>query len=721
MKIKAEIPGTAGFQNRSRWTQRGPHPLDDKEALALLEQVSSVDRLRHPVQQALEYGWFRQILAVCGYQGVDIPISTWATDFDPFRFAVKRRGYVANHIRRHVFQQVSRISTNRGTPDIIPHSPDFNDRAAAEVARALVDHFHEALGLDAVRRSGNMWACVNGTTWIYTNWDPRKHPEKRIYRDPYDKTRTLPANSLSREDKKFLEMLGAVEQPWRGDLEVEALSPFQVLFSHEFSRPDDLPWLVIEHVRSLDWVAQHYPDKVSEVEMDRDDTMRGIFHWRSLTSLSDNLESGLSGDFTPEPDSVIVRQYWKPPSPLLPDGALVVGTRRTLLENSPHPLAEHGIMYPVVRQRYFPVECRMHGAGMVTDLMQPAEEYNRAANQQIRQRDQLGVPQLLVPRQCELKFETNEEGDAWYYNAMGGKPEYLTPSQIGQAQLEGQRMYLDDMRVSAMQSEASQAIVPQGVRSGIALRRLQEADMTALGLVIAEQENAWSRVYSNMLKLLGAFLDEPRAIQLYGEGQQIDVKFFRGSDLRNNTVVKIRRGSMAPTSRAEAAENVMDLLNMGALMPGQNPMDRRLVLETLELGDPSRFTSGEDKNRRRARIENELFLHPEMDPATGKPKPFPMAVDTDLHEVHAAEHQEFMWTDAYEVLPLVRKMAFRAHLMMHQDFIAQKEEAQRLLMQQAAMQAASGPGAAGPGQASAPKQPGQASQPRKSQPTPGTQ
>lgn len=716
--LRPEIPGVARVAGTMSWHRRGGKPLDDQEARAILAQVSGVDRLKHPAQQALEYGWFRQVLALAGYQGAAIPIATWATDFDPYRFAVKSRGYVANHIRRQVMQQVSRLSTNRGTPDIIPHSPDFEDRAATEVARAMIDHYHEALQLDAVRRAGNMWSAVNGTTWIYTNWDHRKRPKRKRYLDPQDKSKTLPENILTPQDKKFLEVLGSVELDWAGDLDIEALSPFQVTFSHEFSDPKDLPWICIEHVRSMDWVAQHYPDKVDEIEPDRDETMRGLFHWRTLTSLSDNLELGLSGDFSPQPDSVLVRQWWKPPSPLLEDGALVVGTSHVLLENSPHPLAEHGIMYPVVRQRYFPMTGRMHGAGMVTDLMQPADEYNRAADQQIRQRDQLGQPQLLVPRQCELQFESNEVGDAWYYNAMGGKPEYVSPPSIGQAQLEGMKMHLDDMRILSMQSEASQSIVPPGVRSGIALRRLQEADLTALGLVIAEQENAWSQVYSNMLKLGAAFLSEPQAINIYGEGQQIDVKFFRGADLRNNTTVKIRRGSMSPTSRAEASDLIMDLLQMGALQPAMNPQDRRMVLEILELGDASRYSSPEDKNRRRARIENSLFLHPEMDPQTGQPRPFPMAVDTDMHEVHALEHQELIWSDSYEMMPLVRKMAVRAHLQMHQDFITQQQEAQRLLMQQQAMMQAGG---AGPGGGSPPKEPGQASQPRKAQPTPGTQ
>ena len=715
--LRPEIPGSARM-NALAWHKRGGRPLDDQEARAILGQIAGVDRLRHPVQQALEYGWFRQILALAGYQGAAIPIATWATDFDPFRFAVKSRGYVANHIRRQVMQQVSRLSANRGVPDVIPHSPDFEDRAATEVARSLIDHYHEALQLDAVRRAANMWSTVNGTAWLYANWDPRKKPKQKTYRNPLDRTKVIASVALSAEDRAFLETIGAVEQDWSGDIDAEALSPFQVTFSHEFSDPKDLPWLCIEHVRSMDWVAQHYPDKIDEIEPDRDDTLRGLFHWRALTSLSDNLELGLSGDFTAQPDSVIVRQWWKPPSPLLKDGALVVGTSTTLLENSPHPLAEHGIMYPVVRQRYFPMTGRMHGAGMVTDLMQPADEYNRAADQQIRQRDQFGQPQLLVPRQCELQFDSNETGDAWYYNAMGGKPEFISPPALGSAQLEGMKMHLDDMRIIGMQSEASQSIVPPGVRSGIALRRLQEADLTALGLVIADQEGAWSQFYSNLLKLISGFMTEPQAIQIYGEGQQIDVKFFQGADLRNNTTVKIRRGSMSPTSRAEAAEHIMDLLQMGAITPAQNPQDRRMVLEVLELGDASRFTSPEDKNRRRARIENNLFLHPEMDPQTGQPRPFPMAVDTDLHEVHALEHQEFIWSDSYEVLPLVRKMAVRAHLQMHQDFITQAQEAQRLLQQQQAMMQAGG---AGPGGGSPPKEPGQASQPRKAQPTPGTQ
>jgi hypothetical protein len=151
----------------------------------------------------------------------------------------------------------------------------------------------------------------------------------------------------------------------------------------------------------------------------------------------------------------------------------------------------------------------------------------------------------------------------------------------------------------------------------------------------------------------------------------------------------------------------MDLIQMGALNPAMDPRDRRLVHKTMELGDSDKYFQEEDADRRRADIENQMFLKPVVDPTTQRPQPYPEVNDDDDHQAHIEGHLLFKKSDAYEALPLMRKMAFDAHLGAHKEALAMLVQTQAMLGQ-----VFEGGGGGG---GSKPKETGKPSPPKKSE------
>jgi hypothetical protein len=265
------------------------------------------------------------------------------------------------------------------------------------------------------------------------------------------------------------------------------------------------------------------------------------------------------------------------------------------------------------------------------------------------------------------------------------------------------------MQTISAQSEVSQSQVPTGVRSGIAIQALQEKDMSVMGIPVEELEDSWKLVSQDLLTLTDVYIDTPQMLTIYGEFSGADVMVHKGSDIKGNTRVRVAPGSMMPKSKAEQQSRVMDLMQVGALNPMASPRDRRMVYKTMfDNSDVASYFREEDQDRRRAEIENQMFLKPQTDQATGREAPYPDVNDDDDHQAHMEEHLVFKKSDAFERLPIMRKMAFEAHLAKHKEAIAQ-------LMQTQALMA----GMEGSGGGSKPKEPGKPSAPKDGGGAPG--
>ncbi len=680
--------------------------LDDQTAYNLLHQRASTGRHgRDPVHLILEKLWFVSIAHYVGLHSFDS--FEVLQDLDP-NLVVEDAGYTANHIFRLVQANVARKSRASPHWDVLPNSPDIDDQEAAKVAKKVLEFLYEEKGLKKLRRELAFWTETCGTAFIYCNWDKKAGQVTRSYKDMFSGD-MLSAQSLIPREKQILEQMGAVEDSAEGDWDLEIISPFQVKLPHWFVYFEKMPWVVIERIVPIDWLWDHYPDHAPHIQPDEITTNEDNEYWRRLTSLVNRHGFALPSRGGFEYEGVQIREMWIRPGGRFPKGGKIVGTMSRLLENSIHPFLEAGITdvpWPLVDFHHARVPGRFWSMGTVEHLIGPQRDYNRSRTQVIQQRDIFSNAQWLAPKGSEITQTRNEYGDIMEYNSMagGGPPTLLNPPSISQAHVATIQDALNDMERISANSQASLGEVPTGLRSGVALQTLQEKDAAVVGPTIEDMEDGFQKVGTYSLKLFHAMASVPRAIRIYGESRQIGVQIFKGTDLNGNTTVRVQQGSMMPRSRAATESTLMDLLGAGGLNPA-DPKDKRILFEALEVGDIDKIFYEQGQDVYRATVENMMFWKPPAGPEAS----FPDVDEDDDHQIHFEEHRKFKKSDAFEMLPFARKLAFNAHMDKHRLAVARMMEAQMGLQAMAAG-----------GGGSEPSQPGQASQPRKREATPGT-
>ncbi len=695
-------PGTRDWSPRKRLTDQ--EVLDEVNA-----RSSSGSGGINPAFQSLNREWAVNVAYYIGLQNDELADMARFPDLD-MAMKIPKRNYTANRILRAVQQQVSRLARNRGEVEVPPDTPDHRDQMAAKVGEDWLSHLHYELQIPHMLEDLLLWAVCCGNAFPYVGWDPYKGEVERRYWNPFEK-RYQSEGETPDGDREGLAGMGLAEDISKGDFDVEALTPFQVLVPSEFIKMDSAPWMVIERVVSPDWIADRWPTKFRNLHVGQSSVDPRTTYWRRLATLVASKGFATSGLGYETDESLVVKELWRPPSKLVKEGCYALVCQSEVLENLPHRFARDGIKrrFPVSHLRYNRVPGRLWGESLVSQLIDPQREFNKGRTQIIQQRDRLSHPQWLLPKTAQLTSTRNEYGDFLTYSG-GARPELQNPPALSQAHQDTIERADRDIQTLSAQNEASQSQAPASVRSGSLHRSLMAADMEVLGLVVSDLERVSAEMNSALLQLSGKYVTSARIMKKYGRGRVIDVTYFKGEQLRGNNTARVVQGTMEPRSDLEQQETIESLLSIGGLDPA-NPEDRRLIREKMKLGTPESDTM-EERQRRNARIENEAFREPKMNPRTGTFEGFPEVDEmVDDHQVHIDEHRMLMIDDDFKYWPIERQMAVRAHVQKHSMAITAMVEAQ---------QALAGP-AMGPGGGSPPAPVGEAPQPRPRQKTPGTE
>lgn len=685
--------------------------LTDDEAITLINGKSGLgDQGRDPTFLKLQQLWFASILWFGGVKGYSA--GHFGIDID-VNLLPRATGFSANHLFRIIMGQAARLGSANPEMTVVPKSPDIDDQVAAQVAEAFLAHYDDEFNLRSMRRDLAFWMAVCGTAFMRTDWDMQGGEDYWTYQNPFGGG-AIPESRLSDEDKKWLRKAKGAKLNNTGELDLEILSPFQVTIPRGFRDLRQMPWLIVEYERSLDWLWDRYPEKAKSVSVADQDL--GVDHhwWRKLPNVVHQMGFPALTQGADNNETILVREMWVPPTKRFPKGVFIKATKFVVLENGGHPYAEAGLdlklhrqmRFPVTAFRYAPFPGRFWGQGLLEHLIDAQEDYNTTRTQLMQQRDILSHPQWVQERNAQVGPKVNDYG--YFLEYEGKKPDLIQPPALSQTHVVNLDYAKSDMQMIAAQSDVSQARVPEGVRSGVAIRYLQEQDQMVLGPTVEDMEDGWQEVNRKILTLTWKFADRPKMIRTYGEFQQADITIYKGSQLNGNVFVRLERGSMMPRSKAFVMQHMMDLVQNGILNP-MNPEDRELIIGKMDVGGADKLFRERNADKRRATIENYMFWKPQPD-ERGQPRPFPDVMDYDDHQVHVATHRAFMKTDVFENWPPYRKMAFQAHIQKHEQMLAQFMEA--AMMMQAGPQ--------GPGGGSPPKEPGKASQPAEKQQTPGS-
>lgn len=597
----------------------------------------------------VERQWYMNMSFNDGRQYVQsIPVPGAGT---PFKFTTPpappwRVRPVFNKIRPIVRQEIAKLTKERPTASVIPSSSDEIDLMAAQAAEQIWNSLYRDLDVHRELRKAVWWSTVCGNGYLKIWWDDEK------------------------EDKISNTM---------GIIRIKAETPFHVYIPN-LREPDieDQPWVIHTSVITVEEANYRYKDSL-------DGPLTG-----NVSSEDDILNSAyldLQGTENQQKNSVMVLEMWMKPgmNTRFPDGGLVTvvgGKVVQLVDVWPY----HAERYPFIKLDSIE-NGQFYSRSPIVDLIPVQREYNRTRAQIIEAKNRMAKPQLLAAAgSVDPSKITTEPGQIIEYK-LGFPPPAPLPLQGLPAyvlqEVDRLNMEFDDI---SGQNQISRGGVPPGVHAATAIQYLMEqADVKISGAISSIEEGVEKLAYI-ALNLVSQFWSTPRVVRTTGSNSSFDTMLFKGSDIRDNTDIKVEAGSALPTSKAAKQAFIMDLMKMNFIPPDEG-------LKLLEVGGVDTLYEDLEMDDRQIQRENirmqqvsaalmneyetvsgeyDQWADPESGLLTGPdgqpipPPDLPVPINTwDDHGKHIDLHNKFRKGQAFEALPDHVKDLFDMHVRSH--------------------------------------------------------
>ena len=657
----------------------GDKGLDDKEIKSLNKKPDGkeiVDWVRGEYQKCkgahagMRSQWYMNLSFYKGDQYVQQISGQVVRTRAPQR----RVRLIINRVRPMIRAQLSQMTSQHPTAEVVPASAETEDVLAAEAAQAVFENCKDNYDLDDVYLQAAFWQATCGIGYVKTYWDSEGGDG-------------LGCHSYS------------------------APTPFHVM----------VPDLTIEDIEKQPYVLNLYTKPVEWVKLNYGQYLSKDYK-PTVVSTSEIMDTQYlnfkNSDRRAEPDSSLFIEAWIKPgvNKNFPKGGMVLIVDDTIVEACFDGLPYNHGQYPFTKFDGIPSGGYYHTSA-IEDFIQLQMELNRNRSQRSEARNLTSKPQWISPRGViDVAKWRNEPGQVLEYTPGLGKPEPMPISNLPAYVVQEEEMILRDMEDVSGQHQISRGQNPSGVTSGTAISFLQETDNSFMATVFLSIERGFKKIAKQTIQLAIQYWDIPRIVKITG-GDTFSVKELMGADIKSGTDVRVESGSSLPVSRAARIALFMDLMKTG-LVPATDG------LRLMNIPNMREFYNRIDIDKRQAQRENQKMMeiggdviqmtmmmrqqqmqqtlmengidpaNAGMSPLGGQilaefQKPLIPVNQWDNHQAHIEEHTYFMKGQTFDTLDEPTKQQFEAHVQAHKDEMAKEQMTQMMGQGQSMGQVAS--------------------------------
>lgn len=525
-----------------------------------------------------------------------------------------------NHVLSFVQTKVAMLLKNRPLFNVMSMTDDSNDRESSKLAQQLLDYFwRKSNVLEELRRFVHH-GIIFGSGFLKAFWDTDRGP--RVL-DP-----SVEEEDIDPENPPIVAL---------GDVSVKAISPFEIYPAPNKSDPflRELPWLIHAYrVPVKDFEAKW---GISEMGETGEDGLEE--QYRNLVNSTGNPDGDLTNTPGMEDEAfVVVKEYWERPTAEVPLGKFIVFTRSNLLHIGALPYGED---LPFSKFDDIFIPDRFWGGSTVEQLLPLQTEYNRNRSQLLENRNLMGNPKLVAPRESikDKEFLTSEPGEIIYYTALQGVPPPSVlpmpspPSYI----IHQEETILRDMQIVSGISDVNlRSSPPAGLESGRALALLAEKDETRMSPTIQSFEGSLAAIGSVVLDIVRNFYAGERTIRVVGSDNMARVVRMHGEDVGVPEDIDVTIGQGLGFSRFARIELLLEMYDRGLMR------DPNKLLGLLEFGDDKAIYEEQNIDKNNAMVENLMM-------SQGQPVNDPLSIDD--HVIHLEIHRKYIKGDEFRKLP----------------------------------------------------------------------
>jgi hypothetical protein len=604
----------------------------------------------------------------------------------------------ADMIKPGVQSLLSKLTKTKPVMSATPASGSEADVKAAQLAETLLEDWWITLDEDDKEKEALLWSIVAGQGWWKISWDEHAGVPMTFTMNP-ETGQAITNDKLIEQYKKFLVQNGLPEDfsdqtVYMGDIKIDVLSPFQVWLDPTARTWSEAKYAICEHSMDPDAIYGMFGKRFEADAVPTEPDKMLPFVAGSASSDSGDMRRSVKkvyfGYFVPQPALPKGRYVvWVEDAAKNEQERLEGDPKRNILADEPYPEV-YGNELPLVKFSGIRIPGSVYDDADVTGARPLQKELNRTISQIVEYKNLTIKPRVWAPLGSLKTRITTEPGAVYEFQPVAGmRPEVEQLPTMPPYVFEHLKDITMRLREQFGLNDVTEGSVPPNVEAGVAIDLLQEMSTDRIAPRIMQLENALAKAGKLMLMLAQEYYVEERLLRIRGEGGSMQVKRFKGADIKGGVDVFAESGSGLPRTRAGRQARVMELLDRGVIAPHQawkhiDLADMRSVGALLAADEDQAY-------REHDRILSNQPVNPVafasamqaveqgMNPETGQPLASPeegqqvleiarlMPGPNDNDPAHLEIHHRLYTSVEYEGLPLNQQQAILTHIQLTEE------------------------------------------------------
>ncbi len=514
---------------------------------------------------------------------------------------------------------------------VIPNTSESEDVKAARAASIFLECTNEKGKFNGKINRAKLWALITGAAWWKEMWN----------RNGF---------GLMVNDK------GAVVKV-PGEVDFNYLNPFNC-------RPDPSA-LTRDGWRYFD-EGKRLPSSVVEAEFE---LPRGSLPKISKGNTDTNIFERKNLKKPNIPSSIRIEHH-EIPSGEFPKGRFMVIVGDWLLWEGTNPSPDHELPYfqipgiiPLLDEPVYDSSVRM--------MQAPQKQFNRynsLVDESLENYRLKGMVPIGSLRGGSLNAWQRAGVDYVEYNPRVGQPYWQAPPQLPSSFIQRISFLEEEIETQSSVRKPSLGQLPKYASraSGKLWEGLKGQDDAVLLPTVEDIDDSITDAMRFRLKLIQKHYDERRMLKTLGRNKQSQVANFKGTDLRDNTDVRVKRGVDIMTNRKIKQEVVFAMLDQGMLK------DKREALELMDYKGVDEYMEDEFIDEQQAHYALEIMK---------AGKTYIAADKDDNHDTNFKVFNNFRKTQEFNTISKKAQENIRKRMQEHKNFMQPpaKEETQEEL------------------------------------------
>ena len=619
--------------------------MKEEQIKQIVDETIKDFKNRQKERKPFETQWQLNMNFLMGNQYCCIGYNNEIEEFDKEYFWQERE--VFNHIAPLYEIRLAKLQNVRPIMAVVPASSDDGDFKTAKLGKKIINSIYNKKEISKKIAEATKWSEICGTVFYKVAWNA--------------------------DDGAIIAVDPNGNKIRNGEIDISVCSPFEIY-------PESANCFTIEDCKSIIHAKAYHVDDIKTIwGKDVEGEEINVFSLDTITKglggLGYNACATKVISSTKKDYAVVIEKYERP-SYKYPNGRLIIVAGKELLYYGDLPYingTDGKRDLPFVRQECLEQSGSFWGVSFIERVIPVQRAYNAVKNRKHEFINRLSMGILTVEDGSvdveNLEDEGLSPGKILVYRRGSSAPSYMANTAVPtDFQREEDRLLDEFMTISGV-SDLIRNTNSYKNMSGTALQLLIEQDDSRISVTTDSIKEAIKKIAQLVLRMYKQFATTPRLLKVMGDNGELEVSYFKASDISSDDVVFESDNELNETL-AQRRNMVFELLNAGLLHDESGKLSNRMRNKALDLLGFGIWENARDINDlhiKKASNENQMAANGEEISVS----------EIDDHSLHIQEHTAYILGGAIKHQKLGQKDIEKAlvqHIREHKKYMKLTQE-----------------------------------------------